>query len=181
MTDIGGRTFALADVLGVDVERGFTLSEDKYNIEPKAHFITADIRGAIDFGEGKKNMYALPGTDVLDIAISDRFSRKVNVGEVNLAANTFGRGRGVYMAGLPYSFANARLLYRAMLWAAGKEALLDKAFSSNPDTECNYYPDRKMYAVLNNTARTVETDFSDIVGKKSSLTLAPHEIRWIRG
>lgn len=181
VTDIGGRTFALADVLGVDVERGFTLSEDKYNIEPKAHFITADIRGAIDFGEGKKNMYALPGTDVLDIAISDRFSRKVNVGEVNLAANTFGRGRGVYMAGLPYSFANARLLYRAMLWAAGKEALLDKAFSSNPDTECNYYPDRKMYAVLNNTARTVETDFSDIVGKKSSLTLAPHEIRWIRG
>lgn len=35
-----GRYFQLADILGVDKELGFTLSEDKYNIEKKAHVIS---------------------------------------------------------------------------------------------------------------------------------------------
>lgn len=177
--DGGGRCFVLADVLGVDKERGFTLSEDKYNITARPHFITADAHGKIDYGEDTKNIYALPATDVLDIAISDRFKRNVNVGEVKIAANTFGGGRGVYLAGLPYSFENARLLYRALLWAAGKENCLQQAFSANPATDCNYYPDKKVYAVLNNTAAPAKTDFYDMTGKKTALTLAPHEIRWL--
>ena len=77
--------------------------KDKYNIEKKEHFITADVKGEIDYGEGMKNVYALDGADVLDITFSDRFRRNVNVGEVKLAANGYGRGRGVYIAGLPYS------------------------------------------------------------------------------
>lgn len=177
--DGGGRCFALADVLGVDKERGLTLSEDKYNITAVPHFITADCTGPIDCGEGTKNIYALPDTAVLDITFSDRFTRKVNVGEVNVAANAYGNGRGVYIAGLPYSFDNARLLYRALLWAAGKETELYKAFSSNPATECNYYPDQKAYAVLNNTQDQAYTEFFDIDGKRQSLTLAPNEIRWL--
>ena len=61
-----GRYFQLADVLGVDKELGFTLSKDKYNIEKKAHFITEDVEGEIDYGEGMKNVYALDGTEVLE-------------------------------------------------------------------------------------------------------------------
>ena len=88
-----------------------------------------------------KNVYALEGADMLDIAFSDRFRRSVNVGEVKLTANEYGKGRGVYIAGLPYSAQNARLLYRAMFWSAGREEEMYRAFSSDPDTECSIYPE----------------------------------------
>ena len=159
-----GRFFQLADVLGVDKECGFTLSEDKYNIEKKAHFITEDVQGTIDYGEGMKNVYALGGTEVLDITFSERFRRSVNVGEVKLAANAYGKGRGVYMAGLPYSPQNARLLYRALFWAAHKEGEMCRAFSSDPDTECSYYPAIGKYAIVNNAGEERMTTFYDIHG-----------------
>ncbi len=174
-----GKSFVLSDVLGIDEEKGFTLSEDKYNIEKKAHFITEDIEGEIDYGEGMKNIYALPKTDVLDIKFSDRFIRKVNVGEVCLAANEYGHGRGVYIAGLPYSVQNARLLYRAIFWASHKETEMKKAFSTNPYTECNYYPESGKYAIVNNTNEEQITIFYDIVGKKRQLSVLPNDIMWI--
>ena len=167
----GGRYFRLADVLGVDKELGFTLGEDKYNIEKKAHFITEDVKGEIDCGEGMKNVYALSGAEVLDITFSDRFKRSVNVGEVKLAANAYGKGRGVYMAGLPYSAQNARLLYRAMFWAAHKEEEMYRAFSSNPQTECNYYSEIGKYVVVNNGASEQKTVFYDINGMAKEIVL----------
>lgn len=57
-----GHFFQLANVLGVEEERGFTLGYDKYNKDVHAHFITEDAGAHIDFGEGKKNIYALDGT-----------------------------------------------------------------------------------------------------------------------
>ena len=42
------------------------LSKDKYNWEEhKDHFILAEGDGEVDFGEGKKNIYALDGTEIL--------------------------------------------------------------------------------------------------------------------
>ena len=174
-----GRYFQLADVMGVDKELGFTLSEDKYNIEKKEHFITADVKGKIDYGEGMKNVYALNGTDVLDITFSDRFRRNVNVGEVNLAANEYGKGRGVYMAGLPYSAQNARLLCRAMFWAAHKEEEMFRALSSNPDTECSYYPEFGRYVIVNNVQTERKTIFYDINGATKEIFLKGGECRII--
>ena len=175
----GGKFFQLSDVLGVEKERGFTLSEDKYNIEKKAHFITSDVEGEIDYGEGMKNIYATGSATVLDIAISPRFKRNVNVGEVKLAVNEYGDGRGVYIAGLPYSPQNARLLLRALFWSAGKEREMQKAFSSNPVTDCAYYPESKKYAIINNTFDAQTTVFYDIHGTAMELTLAPNEIVWM--
>jgi 1,3-beta-galactosyl-N-acetylhexosamine phosphorylase len=175
----GGRTFVLADVLGVDKEKGFTLSDDKYNIQKKAHFITEEVVGEIDYGEGMKNVYAYNGADVLDIEISPRFVRNVNVGEVKLAANTYGKGRGVYVAGLPYSPQNSRLLLRAMFWSANKEAEMKKAYSSNPVTDCTYYPETKKYAVINNTNEQQATTFYDVNGKATEMTLAPNSVAWV--
>ena len=54
-----GRFFRLADVLGVDEERGLTLNTDKYNIRAEeGHFIFEDTP-APDYGEGKKNTTCL--------------------------------------------------------------------------------------------------------------------------
>lgn len=175
----GGRTFVLADVLGVDKEKGFTLSDDKYNIQKKAHFITEEVVGEIDYGEGMKNIYAYNSADVLDIEISPRFVRNVNVGEVKLAANTYGKGRSVYIAGLPYSPQNSRLLLRAMFWSASKEAEMKKAYSSNPVTDCTYYPETKKYAVINNTNEQQATTFYDVNGKAMEMTLAPNSVAWV--
>ncbi len=174
----GGKFFQLSDVLGVEKEKGFTLSEDKYNIDKKAHFITADVEGEIDYGEGMKNVYALNGAEVLDIEISPRFKRNVNVGEVKLAANQYEKGRGVYIAGLPYSPQNARLLLRALFWSASKETELKKAYSTNPVTDCTYYPESGKYAIINNTFVPQSTTFYDVNGKATELTLQPNEIIW---
>ena len=173
-----GRYFQLADVLGVDEEIGYTLSQDKYNIQPVKHELTEGL-GAIDYGEDKKNIYALPNTEVLDIAISDRFRRSVNVGEVKTAVNAFGKGRSFYITGLPYSFQNARLLYKALVWCAKKD--LYRAYADNVNVECNYYPASGKYALVNNSKDTQTTDFYDVNGNKQTLTLQPMEIRWIKG
>ena len=91
----------MASVLGVEEENGFTLNYDKYNWEEHPnHFILQDADQPIDFGEGKKNIYALEGTEVL-------VQRNK---EVQMAAHDFGKGRAVYISGVPYSFANSRTL-----------------------------------------------------------------------
>lgn len=173
-----GRYFQLADVLGVDEEIGYTLSVDKYNIQKVEHELTAGM-SAFDYGEDKKNIYALDGAKVLDIAFSDRFKRNVNVGEVKMAVNEFGKGKSFYITGIPYSFENARLLYKAMCYTSGKE--LNVCYSSNVLTECNYYPTSGKYAIVNNSNQAQTTDFYDINGNKQTVVLAPMEIKWIKG
>ena len=49
------------------------------------------------------------------------------------------------------------MLLRAIFYAAGKEDLLRKWFSSNQDTECSYYPDTGNCAVINNSSDPVST------------------------
>ena len=61
-----GHYLQLAGVLGVEQETGFTLGYDKYNWdEHPGHFILQDCTKPVDFGEGKKSIYALPGTEIL--------------------------------------------------------------------------------------------------------------------
>ena len=96
-----GHFFQLATVMGVEKELGFTLNYDKYNWDEHDHFIKEDCTKEIDFGEGEKNIYALDGTEIL-------VQRNK---EVQMAVNEFGKGRCVYISGLPYSFENSRILY----------------------------------------------------------------------
>lgn len=172
-----GRFFQLADVLGVDEEIGFTLSEDKYNLQKRAHPVTEGM-AEFDYGEDKKNVYALAGTQVLDIAFSDRFVRNVNVGEVKMAANEYGAGRSFYITGLPYSFRNARLLYKALCWTAKKD--WRRVYAENENIECHYYPDSGKYAIVNNCEREQTTAFFDKNGEKKLLALKGLQTLWLQ-
>ena len=164
-----GRYIQLAQVLGVEKETGFTLGYDKYNWdEHPGHFITADCAGEINFGEGKKSMYALPGTEIL--VQRDK--------EVQLAANDFGGGRGVYISGLPYTFENSRLLYRAILWSAHDEADLNKWFSTNYNVEVHAFVKNGKYCVVNNTYEPQQTTVYRGDGSFFELSLDANEIRW---
>ena len=163
-----GRYLQLANVLGVEKETGFTLGYDKYNWEQHPdHFILADCKGEVDFGEGKKSIYALEGTQIL--VQRDK--------EVQMAVNAFGSGRSVYISGLPYSFENSRILYRAILWSTHGEELLHKWFSTNYNVEVHAFVKNGKYCVVNNTYEPQDTTvYTD--GGSFPLHLEANEIRW---
>lgn len=166
----GGRFFQLADILGVDKELGYTLSTDKYFKDAvESHFITEDRTAAFDFGESKHDIYALSGnTEIIEYSNN----------EVHLAANSYGKGRGVYIAGLPYSYENTRLLMRAMFYAAHKEDSYHVWYADNLNCEVNAYPESGKYAILNNSNETQTTKFYDGEGNCETITLEPCQILW---
>ena len=164
-----GHIFQLATVLGVEEENGFTLNYDKYNWEEHpGHFILQDADQPVDFGEGKKNIYALEGTEVL-------VQRNK---EVQMAAHDFGKGRAVYISGVPYSFANSRTLYRAILWSAHSEEELHTWFSSNYNVEVHAYVKNGKYCVVNNTYEPQDTTVYTTGGSSFALHLDANEIKW---
>ena len=163
-----GRYLQLASVLGVEKETGFTLNYDKYNWEEHPdHFILADVFQNVDFGEGKKSIYALEDAEIL--VQKDK--------EVQMAVNAYGDGRSVYISGLPYSFENSRVLYRAILWAAHGEEILHKWFSTNYNVEVHASVANGKYCVVNNTYEPQDTT---VYTDKDSfeLHLEANEIRW---
>ena len=164
-----GHILQLASVLGVEEENSFTLNYDKYNWEEHPdHFILQDADRPIDFGEGKKNIYALEGTEVL-------VQRNK---EVQMAAHDFGKGRAVYISGVPYSFANSRTLYRAILWSAHSEEELHTWFSSNYNVEVHAYVKNGKYCVVNNTYEPQDTTVYTTDGSSFALHLDANEIKW---
>ena len=176
-----GRFFQLADVLGVDEEKSLSMSRYKYNCDVcREHFILLDCEAAVDYNGGVQNVYALPDAVVLDKRTEERLGVDIGAFHVKLAVNTYGKGRAVYLAGCKHSVQNTRLLLRAILWAAGKEKDLCRAFSQNPVTECSYYPECGLYALVNNSAKRAETVFCDINGKETCIALQPYELKWIK-
>ncbi|WP_066191738.1 MULTISPECIES: 1,3-beta-galactosyl-N-acetylhexosamine phosphorylase [Gracilibacillus] len=164
-----GRYFQLANVLGVDKELGFSLSTNKYvTEETNSHFLTKDLT-RYDYGEGSNNIYAL-NDDTEIIAYHN--------GSVQLSSTFFGRGRGVYMAGLPYSHENTRLLMRALFYAAGKEGEFTKWLASNIHCEVHAYPSIGKYAIVNNANSLQQTEVYDGDGHVDTLTIQPSDIIW---
>ena len=164
-----GRFIQLSEILGVEEEHGFNLNTDKYNWEEhRDHFIFSDCTKDVDFGEGKKNIFALPETEIL--IQRDK--------EVQMAVKEFGKGRGVYISGLPYSFENSRILYRAVLWSANAEEELNCWFSTNFNVEVHAYVKNNKYCVVNNTYEPQDTVVYRGDGSSFPLHMEANEIKW---
>ncbi|MFC0302660.1 1,3-beta-galactosyl-N-acetylhexosamine phosphorylase [Virgibacillus soli] len=165
-----GEFFQLADVLGVQKEIGYSLSLDKYNKQSEeAHFILADQYEPIDFGESMKYVYQ-SNAETKVLAMEE--------GDVKVAVNEFGEGRSVYIAGLPYSPENTRLLLRTIYWAASEEAIMQKWHTTNVQTECAAYPEAGKFVVINNSYETQQTTVYKADGSKEALTLQPMGYKW---
>ena len=162
-----GKFFTLYDVLGVDEELGFTLHTDKYNWETHDHFIVEQLEHE-DWGECINNVYALPETTV----IRDKDLH------VNLACNEYGKGRSVYINGLPFSFENTRLLYRAIYYAAHKEADLKKWYSENYNLDVNVYPSTHSFCVVNNTYEPQQSTIYKGDGTSFDVNVPACGIQW---
>ncbi len=167
-----GRYIQLEDVLGVQKEVGQScMAAPRPRRMVDSHFITEGISEEIQLGTGMSFVY--PASDEAEIiSISDG-------GHIQLSANRFAAGRGVYISELPYNLQNARLLLRAIAWAAGKEKSLDTLLPDNPSTDCAYYPETGCIAVANQTAKPQVTRFTDLAGVEHNLKMQPHELAWI--
>ncbi len=166
-----GKYFQLEDVLGIQKEIGFTASNNKTKALKTEHFITEDCDGPIDYGEGMTMIYPVSDvTKVLDI---------LN-GSCNLAVNAYGEGRSVYIAGMPYNDVNARIILRAIYWAAGKEQSMYRWFSSNIHTECSGFPEAGRICLVNNSEEVQHTKVFLDHGETRDYRLQPMEMLWDR-
>ena len=166
----GGHFFQLAEALGVDKELGFSLSTDKYfKTELDKHFITEDVVEELNFGEGQKDVYA-KSKDTEIICYRD--------GDLLMSSNDYGKGRAVYIAGLPYSIQNTRILMRSLFYAAHKEHEMKKWYADNIYCEVSAYLESKKYAVINNSHETQVTNVYDGDGNVTTMELKPGEIKW---
>lgn len=174
-----GKFFQLDDILGVERENGLTLNTRRYNVEEhRDHFILADAEGEVDFGEGKKNIVALDGTTVLIQNATELPFMVRHAEEVQMAVKEFGKGRGVYISGLPYSFKNSRVLHRAILWSASAEDELYRWYSTNYNVEVHAYVKNGKYCVVNNTYEPQDTTVYLGDGTSFDLHLEANEIKW---
>jgi 1,3-beta-galactosyl-N-acetylhexosamine phosphorylase len=168
-----GRFFQLSDVLGVEKERGCSTLAAAPVFSPCAsHFITHDLAQPVDLGVEESYVYVDdPSTDV--VAANPQ-------GHVLIAAHEFGSGRAVYLAGLPYSHDNSRLLYRSLLWSSRQEQQLERWFSANPNTDCAAFPQSGWAVVANASASEQTTTLYDGEGRPvRQIVLAPYAAAWV--
>ena len=165
-----GRFFQLSDVLGVDKEVGFTMSTDKYNTCNPKHFLLEDIDESIDFGEGCAGVYAT-GDNYQVLAMEQKY--------VQLSVNTFGKGRSVYFAGLPYSPVNTRLLLRALYFVSSNEDIMKEYYVSNVNTEIAAFEETGKIAIINNSEKEQETELFIAGEKKGKYNLKEMEMLWV--
>lgn len=167
-----GRFFQLADILGVDIEKGFSQSNNKYFTEiTKNHFITEDLSSSPSLGETVANVYAT-SKDTKILAFRD--------GEVQMATHDYGEGRAFYITGLPYSFENTRLLKRAIHYVCHKESELKKYYAEDVRVEVAAFPALKKFALINNSLDSVKTSVYDGTGRRREIEIAGAELIWFK-
>lgn len=166
-----GRFFQLADIMGVDVEKGFGQGYDRYyNQVCDDHFITEDMTDTYNYGELKANVYAISeDTQIL----------KYENNEVLMAANEYGKGRSFYAVGLPYSFQNTRILKRAIHYVAHKEDSLKKYYADDLRLEVAAFEDLGKYCIINNSTDDVVSKVYDKDGKAQEISIEAGQLIWI--
>lgn len=155
----------------MEKENGFTLGYDKYNWdETQSHFITEDCTEPIDFGEGKKNIYALP---VRQSSVSGikRFSWRQTI---------LRRGARYIFPVCRTALPTAGFCIAPYSGAHTPEDELHRWFSTNPNVEVHAYVKNGKYCVVNNTYTPQSTVVYRGDGTSFELQMASNEIKWYK-
>jgi 1,3-beta-galactosyl-N-acetylhexosamine phosphorylase len=170
----GGAYYQLWDILGIQKEIG--LSGDCKKVIPtditEGHFIAADLEST-NPALGKHVQTIYPCIESTKIIAKD------DEGSVTVAANDFGKGRGVYLAGFEFGSEQNRLLQRAIWYAAGRQdEMTRKWYSSNIETEIAGYPQTGKYIVINNSYEAQTTTITDHNGNEKTISLKANASKW---
>ena len=171
--EYGGVFLQLADIFGVDMETGKTVDRNSLPFSTvENHFITRDLVGKFDVGTTRSF-----------VRLNDNITKVIasqEGGHILASVKEYGQGRSVYIAGLPYSCENSRLLYRSILWAAGKEENISKWLSQNPYVDCAAFPETELTAIANNSGVIQHTVVTDLENNEMNIDLQPYELKWIK-
>lgn len=173
-----GRFFRLAAVFGVDRDRGERLANGRFEYDVPGgadgagvarHFVTAELAARPQPDNEVPGIFVLgAATEVL----------AAGPGGPSLTVHRWGRGRAVYASGFKCAPEQTRWLHRALVWAAGREAEWARWNTTNPRTECAWFPGARRLVVVNNAdqAQTTVVTLGD--GRtKRRVRLAAHGIR----
>ncbi|MBU9738432.1 1,3-beta-galactosyl-N-acetylhexosamine phosphorylase [Diplocloster agilis] len=157
--------FRLAPVLGVDMDTGAKVCHGKWQFEITP--VPGLLPGGCGISPRPKRYLTDPDTKVL-MAFGE---------EPVLAAHAFGKGKGIYLASYEITPENTRLLQNLILYAAGQE-WNQPYLTDNPQTECTYFPDSHVLAVINNSPAAQNTRIATRDGNVE-LRLAGFESRYL--
>lgn len=182
----GGAFNQLSDVFGIDREQSWSLSTDKYPHLVPEHFITASESGCgcscgAGIGEasgpgagkvrGQLSVDTTGGARYWVPVVPDVDVLQMNGVSVDLAARGFGEGRAVYFAGLPFSQQNARLLTKAIYWAAGAEdTYRESIHAAHPAVDVAVYDNGSVF-VYNSSLEPVSTQVFNLNGETVEVEL----------
>lgn len=153
--------FRMAHVLGIDEDTGARVCHGKWSFEAE------DAEKLIPAGAGVKSrerLYLTDGSAKVLLADGDR---------PVITVNSFGEGKGIYLASFQMSLENTRLLYHLIRYAGG-EGLSGLYMTDNLYTECAYYPESGKLVVINNSDREQTATVPTKAGDRT-LTIAPYD------
>lgn len=153
--------FRMAHVLGIDEDTGARVCHGKWSFEAE------DAEKLIPAGadvKSRENLYLTDGSAKVLLADGER---------PVITVNSFGEGKGIYLASFRISLENTRLLYQLIRYAGG-EGLSGLYMTDNLYTECAYYPESGKLVVINNSDREQTTTVPTRAGERT-LTIAPYD------
>ena len=162
--------FKLAHLFGVEKSGPVTRNQTprQWSLVETPHFITLDLesRETVDLGVECGGLH-VEAADTNVLLARQKSPR--------LATRECGEGRCVYFSGHRYSSDNARLLHRALFWAARREDAYDAWTTDHPATECAWFPEAGKLVVVNNSPHTVSTHVHTGDGHRLPVTIEPRE------
>ena len=140
----GGDTrLKLAHVFGVDVDKG----------EYACHAPWAYTVSPCDFAIAEKDIPVTAGVRLTDPQTQVLLEKE---GVPVLTMHSFGQGKAVYMGGMHYSAASARMLLEMLMMLTNTQGL-SVAWPSDPRLESAYFAKSHTLVVMNNSRDSVET------------------------
>ena len=153
--------FRMAPVLGIDEDTGARVCHGRWQYE------VSTVPGLMP--EGIK----IPGRENLMLTDGKAKVLADQNGIPTVTSHDFGKGKGIYLAGFEINNINTRFLLNLLLYATGKD-LLQNYLTSNPQTECAFYPDSSRLVVINNSGADQTTWVRTAQGEME-FTLKPYE------
>lgn len=157
--------FRMAHVLGIDQDTGARVCHGKWSFEVR------DEEGILPAGAGvasKEHLFLTDGKAKVLMAEGDK---------PLVTVNTFGKGKGIYMASFQVNPENTRMLYQLIRYAGGED-VRGLYMTDNLYTECAYYPESRKLVVINNSDREQTASVLTEAGEQT-VTLAAYDTTFL--